>query len=282
MRLSADRRGTLWRCAGFFAWSGGDSARDAREPGGAARRVGLLVLPLHGDLSPAEQDRAITPAQQRKAILATNVAESSVTVEGVNAVIDSGLARIATYSQWTGLPTLHVGRVSKASAKQRAGRAGRTGPGRVLRLYGLEDYQRRPETRRTGDRARSDLSQLCLALRAMRIGDLEWLDLLRGSSAKRGGAARPPGARRKSGSCNWRGIRYTRGCHAFSSRPWSAEWARTAVSLRHCWDRARARRKMTCWQPSTRIRITGPGSRLSSCAGLPVLPGKRNTTTTHC
>ena len=88
-----------------------------------------MVLPLHGDLTPAEQDRAIAPASQRKVILATNVAESSVTVEGITAVIDGGLARIATYSQWTGLPTLHVGRVSKASAKQRAGRAGRTGPG---------------------------------------------------------------------------------------------------------------------------------------------------------
>ncbi|HZY59184.1 MAG TPA: helicase-related protein, partial [Candidatus Binataceae bacterium] len=149
--------------------------RAMRESQAVARRVGLLVLPLHGDLSPAEQDRAIAPAHQRKVILATNVAESSVTVEGVNAVIDSGLARIATYSQWTGLPTLHVGRVTKASAKQRAGRAGRTGPGRVLRLYGLEDYQRRPE-HDAPEIARSDLSQLCLALRAMRIGDLEWLD----------------------------------------------------------------------------------------------------------
>ncbi len=149
--------------------------RAMRESQAVARQGNLLVLPLHGDLSPAEQDRAIMPAEQRKVILATNVAESSVTVEGVNAVIDSGLARIATYSQWTGLPTLHVGRVSKASATQRAGRAGRTGPGRVLRLYGIEDYQRRPE-HDAPEIARSDLSQLCLALRAMRIGDLEWLD----------------------------------------------------------------------------------------------------------
>jgi ATP-dependent helicase HrpB len=79
-----------------------------------AHRAGLLVLPLHGDLSPAEQDRAVSPATKPKLILATNVAESSVTVEGVNAVIDSGLARIATYSPWTGLPTLHVGRVRHA------------------------------------------------------------------------------------------------------------------------------------------------------------------------
>jgi ATP-dependent helicase HrpB len=149
--------------------------RAMRESQAIARRAGLLVLPLYGDLPLAEQDRAIAPAQQRKVILATNVAESSVTVEGVTAVIDSGLARIATYSQWTGLPTLQVGRVSKASAKQRAGRAGRTGPGRVLRLYGMEDYLRRPE-HDAPEIARSDLSQLCLALRAMRIDDVEWLD----------------------------------------------------------------------------------------------------------
>jgi ATP-dependent helicase HrpB len=149
--------------------------RAMRESQGLARSAGLLVLPLHGDLSPAEQDRAIAPAQQRKVILATNVAESSVTVEGVNAVIDSGLARIATYSQWTGLPTLHVGRVSKASATQRAGRAARTGPGRVLRLYSREDYLRRPEHDEP-EIVRSDLSQLLLALRAMRIGDIEWMD----------------------------------------------------------------------------------------------------------
>jgi ATP-dependent helicase HrpB len=152
--------------------------RTIRECGAVARQAGLLVLPLHGDLSPAEQDRAVSPAPQRKLVLATNVAESSVTVEGVTAVIDSGLARIATYSRWTGLPTLHVGRVSKASAKQRAGRAGRTGPGRVLRLYAIEDYLLRPE-HDTPEIVRSDLSQLCLSLRAMRIADIKdmsWLD----------------------------------------------------------------------------------------------------------
>jgi ATP-dependent helicase HrpB len=149
--------------------------RALRESQAVARRAGLLVLPLHGDLPLAEQDRAIAPADQRKVILATNVAESSVTVEGVTAVIDSGLARIATYSQWTGLPTLHVGRVSKASAKQRAGRAGRTGPGRVLRLYGVEDYQQRPE-HDAPEIMRSELSQLCLALRAMGIDRIDWLD----------------------------------------------------------------------------------------------------------
>ena len=150
--------------------------RAMRESQAVARRVGLLVLPLHGDLSPAEQDRAITPAQQRKVILATNVAESSVTVEGVNAVIDSGLARIATYSQWTGLPTLHVGRVSKASAKQRAGTSGthRARPGAAsLRDGGLSAPA---GTRCAGDRAQRSLPALPCSAGDADSGDLEWLD----------------------------------------------------------------------------------------------------------
>ena len=152
--------------------------RAMRECEPAAHRAGLLVLPLHGSLPPEEQDRAVAPASQRKLILATNVAESSITIDGVAAVIDSGLARIATWSRWSGLQTLHVSRISKASARQRAGRAGRTGPGRVLRTYTAEDYHLRPD-HDTPEILRSDLLQLCLALRAMRIDparDLEWLD----------------------------------------------------------------------------------------------------------
>ncbi len=149
-----------------------------RECESIARSAGALLLPLHGDLTPAEQDQAVMPSSTRKLILATNVAESSVTVEGVTAVIDSGLARIATYSPWTGLPTLQVGRISKASATQRAGRAGRTAAGEVLRLYPEEDYLLRPQ-QDSPEIARSDLSQLLLTLRVMKVGHLsevEWLD----------------------------------------------------------------------------------------------------------
>jgi ATP-dependent helicase HrpB len=152
--------------------------RAMRECEETARRAGLMILPLHGSLPPKEQDRAVAPGPQRKLILATNVAESSITVEGVNAVIDSGLARFATWSVWTGLPTLQIGRVSKASAKQRAGRAGRTGPGRALRLYTKEDYYLRPE-QDIPEILRSDLSQLCLTMRAVEIDptrDVQWLD----------------------------------------------------------------------------------------------------------
>jgi ATP-dependent helicase HrpB len=143
-----------------------------------SRRAGLLILPLHGSLTPEEQDRAVAPTPQRKLILSTNVAESSITIDGVTAVIDSGLARLASWSPWTGFQTLRVGRISKASARQRAGRAGRTGPGQVVRTYTVEDYQRRPD-QDTPEILRSDLSQLCLALRAMRIDagrEIEWLD----------------------------------------------------------------------------------------------------------
>src|SRR6185312_6597413 len=100
-----------------------------------AQRANLLVLPLHGSLTAAEQDRAIRPADRRKVILSTNVAETSVTIDGVAAVIDSGLARVARFSPWSGIPSLEVEPVSRASCAQRAGRAGRTRPGRVIRLY---------------------------------------------------------------------------------------------------------------------------------------------------
>ena len=131
-----------------------------------AHRFDIDLLPLHGDLTPAEQDRAVKPGPRRKVVLATNVAESSITIDGVTTVIDSGLARIATTSPWTGLPTLEVGRISQASARQRAGRAGRTGPGLVLRLYPEEDLRLRP-AHDAPEILRSDLAQLVLTLRVM-------------------------------------------------------------------------------------------------------------------
>jgi ATP-dependent helicase HrpB len=143
-----------------------------------ARRVGYSIAPLHGDLSAEEQDRAVAPAPRPKLILSTNIAESSITIEGVRAVIDSGLARIASDSPWTGIPSLKVERVSQASAKQRAGRAGRMGPGQVIRLYTAEDFHRRPD-HEAPEITRRELSSLCLQLEAMSIHDpreLEWLD----------------------------------------------------------------------------------------------------------
>ncbi len=143
-----------------------------------AQRQGWLLLPLHGDQAPEDQDRAVGPSDRRKVILSTNIAESSITIEGVNTVIDSGLARIAGHSPWSGLPVLQVGRISQASANQRAGRAGRTGPGRAIRLYPLEDFVRRP-AQDTPEIVREDLAPVALLLHALGIGrldSLEWLD----------------------------------------------------------------------------------------------------------
>jgi ATP-dependent helicase HrpB len=150
-------------------------AAEIRRTARAIERFGLLVLPLHGDLSPAEQDRAVTPTDRRKVILSTNVAESSITVEGVTAVIDSGLARVAMDSPWTGIPSLNLQRISQASATQRAGRAGRTAPGRVIRLYTAEDFHRRPAADPPEIRRR-EMSHIVLQLRAMHIDSLEWLE----------------------------------------------------------------------------------------------------------
>jgi len=150
-------------------------AAEIRRAARALERSKLLVVPLHGDLSPEEQDRAVMPGARRKVILSTNVAESSITIEGVTAVIDSGLARVATDSPWTGFPSLDVKRISQASATQRAGRAGRTAPGRVIRLYTAEDFHRRPKAD-APEILRRELSHVMLQLRAMKIDILDWLE----------------------------------------------------------------------------------------------------------
>ncbi|HJL17374.1 MAG TPA: ATP-dependent helicase HrpB [Sandaracinaceae bacterium LLY-WYZ-13_1] len=132
---------------------------------GPSRSLGFDVRPLHGDLPPAEQDRAVAPGPRRKVILSTNVAETSLTIDGVVAVVDSGLARAARHSPWTGLPSLDTVKVSQASAAQRAGRAGRTRPGVCVRLYTKGDHDARPPRDRP-EIARADLTETVLALRA--------------------------------------------------------------------------------------------------------------------
>ena len=151
-------------------------AMDALGP--LARTADLLVLPLHGSLSIEEQTRAIRPADRRKVVLATNVAESSLTIDGVVAVIDSGLANVASHSPWTGFPVLRKAPVSKASLAQRTGRAGRTRPGRCVRLFTRGDLESRPEFD-TPEIARADLAFAALLLAAAGVkdpGDLPWID----------------------------------------------------------------------------------------------------------
>ncbi len=130
-----------------------------------AQEASLEVVTLHGDLSAEEQDRAIRPSARRKVILSTNVAETSVTIEGVVAVIDSGLARVASHAPWSGLPQLKLQRIAQAAAKQRAGRAGRLREGRCLRLYTQHDFSTRPAYEQP-ELLRMDLAEATLLLHA--------------------------------------------------------------------------------------------------------------------
>lgn len=157
-------------------------AAEIRRTLRACRRLaedrGLDLAVLHGALPPDEQHRALAASERTKVILATNVAESSVTVPGVRVVIDAGLERVASDSPWSGIRSLETRPISRASATQRAGRAGRLGPGRCLRLYTRRDHDSRPE-RADPEIGRLDLAPLVLSLRAAGVEDvasLAWLD----------------------------------------------------------------------------------------------------------
>jgi ATP-dependent helicase HrpB len=104
-----------------------------------AARLGLALLPLHGSLPPEQQILALRPSTRRKIILSTNIAETSLTIDGVRWVVDGGLARIPAFDPRRGLDRLELKRISKASATQRAGRAGRTAPGRCVRLWSAKE-----------------------------------------------------------------------------------------------------------------------------------------------
>ncbi len=153
-------------------------AREIRLCAIALEGCAALVLPLHGDLPIAEQARAVEKSTRRRVILSTNVAESSVTIEGVTAVVDSGLARVAGHSSWTGMPTLATAKISRASATQRAGRAARTRPGRAVRLYTSGDLATRPEHDKP-EILREDLAEAALGLHGVgveKLGELRFLD----------------------------------------------------------------------------------------------------------
>jgi ATP-dependent helicase HrpB len=139
---------------------------------------GFILLPLHGELDPKLQDAAVARYDRRKVVVATNVAETSLTIDGVRLVIDSGLARIARYDANRGINTLLIERISQSSADQRAGRAGRTAPGVCMRLWSREEHSHRapqelPEIKRL------DLAEVVLTLKAADVADLRkfrWLE----------------------------------------------------------------------------------------------------------
>jgi ATP-dependent helicase HrpB len=138
----------------------------------------FAVLPLHGELPAREQDAAVGECAQRKVVVATNVAETSITIDGIRIVIDSGLARIARYDPNRGIDTLLVERISRASADQRAGRAGRTAPGSCHRLWTEQEHVARP-MQELPEILRHDLAEVVLTLKAGGIENIEnfhWLE----------------------------------------------------------------------------------------------------------
>ncbi|MGC1479561.1 MAG: ATP-dependent helicase HrpB [Chthoniobacterales bacterium] len=144
------------------------------------RRLGsnVPVLPLHGELPADQQDAAVADRSDRRVIVSTNVAETSLTISGVTLVVDSGLARKARFDPRRGINTLYVEPISLASADQRSGRAGRTGPGRCVRLW-TEASNRHRELRDEPEIKRLDLAEVVLGLTAAGVEDLDsfrWLD----------------------------------------------------------------------------------------------------------
>jgi ATP-dependent helicase HrpB len=139
---------------------------------------GFILLPLHGELEPRAQDAAVARYEQRKVVVATNVAETSLTIDGVRLVIDSGLARIPRYDANRGINTLLIDKISQANADQRAGRAGRTAPGVCIRLWSREEHSHR-SAQELPEIKRLDLAEVVLTLKAAGVEDLRkfrWLE----------------------------------------------------------------------------------------------------------
>jgi len=138
----------------------------------------FAVLPLHGELPAKDQDAAVAKYDRRKIVVATNVAETSLTIDGVRLVIDSGLARIPRYDPHRGINTLLIEKISRASADQRAGRAGRTAPGHCLRLWTAHEHSARP-AQELPEVKRLDLAEVILTLKASGVENTKtfrWLE----------------------------------------------------------------------------------------------------------
>ncbi len=149
--------------------------REIREAAEALRKrhpPGLEILPLFARQTAQEQSRVFAPHQGRRVVLATNVAETSLTVPGIRYVIDSGLARVKRYSHRNKVEQLQVEAISRAAANQRAGRCGRVSSGVCFRLYSEEDFQKRtPYT--DPEILRSSLAGVILRMKSLKLGDVE-------------------------------------------------------------------------------------------------------------
>src|SRR5689334_10207270 len=149
--------------------------REIRETAESLRKhhpQGCEVLPLYSRLSQEEQQRVFRPSGRRRVVLATNVAETSLTVPGIRAVVDTGVARISRYSHRSRLQRLPIEKISQASANQRSGRCGRVGPGIAIRLYSEEDFNARPAFTEP-EIQRTNLAAVILQMHALKLGDLE-------------------------------------------------------------------------------------------------------------
>jgi ATP-dependent helicase HrpA len=158
--------------------SGEREIRDATEAVNDLKLTGAEVLPLFARLTAAEQHRVFQSHTKRRVVIATNVAETSVTVPGIRAVIDVGTARISRYSNRTKVQRLPIEPISQASANQRAGRCGRIGPGICVRLYREDDFDARPEFTEP-EIQRTNLASVILTMAALRLGrvdDFPFLD----------------------------------------------------------------------------------------------------------
>jgi ATP-dependent helicase HrpA len=146
--------------------------REIRDTAEALRSVDAEVLPLYARLSTADQHRVFAPHSGGRIVLATNVAETSLTVPGIHYVIDPGTARISRYSRRTKVQRLPIEPVSQASAQQRAGRCGRTANGICIRLYSERDFAGRPAFTEP-EILRTNLASVILQMKALGLGDLE-------------------------------------------------------------------------------------------------------------
>ncbi|HXS30689.1 MAG TPA: ATP-dependent RNA helicase HrpA, partial [Steroidobacteraceae bacterium] len=149
--------------------------REIRETTESLRKHhphGCEVLPLYSRLAQEEQQRVFRPSGKRRIVLATNVAETSLTVPGIRAVIDTGVARISRYSHRSRLQRLPIEKISQASANQRSGRCGRLGPGIAIRLYSEEDHLARPAFTEP-EIQRTNLAAVILQMHSLKLGDIE-------------------------------------------------------------------------------------------------------------
>ncbi|HWP01321.1 MAG TPA: ATP-dependent RNA helicase HrpA [Methylococcus sp.] len=151
--------------------SGEREIRDTAETLRKHHPADCEILPLYSRLAVADQEKVFQPHGRRRIILATNVAETSLTVPGISGVIDTGYARVSRYSHRSKLQRLPIEKISRASANQRAGRCGRVGPGICIRLYSEDDFLKRPEFT-DPEILRTNLAAVILQMKALNLGDI--------------------------------------------------------------------------------------------------------------